>query len=125
MKNFLRKTIDKFGEYRLYFLRGYTQYFALLISLFSHGLIIYNLLIKNIFFLSFFERFSIFFISFITLLFPLSIFIGKFDYKRGSYNKEQETLYKNSPQWVRLFEEIKDLKNEISTLKQQKNNKKL
>jgi len=112
----MKKSINIFGKYRLYFLRGYSQYFALLISIYSHGLIIYNFSIGSISFLSWINRFIYFFMVFVTLLLLLSIIIGSFDYRKGSFNEEQKTFGKHSPLWSELFERLERIEKRIEEL---------
>ncbi len=105
-----RKILTKIGIFRTYFMRGYSVYFAFPIGLVSTSLIVYNFLIVKIpFLLKIFSHYWLFFLIYSITLIPLSILIGKIDYKKGIYRHEQDEIVKHSPQWSKLFKKLDDM----------------
>lgn len=102
----MRNILNGIGKYKLYFLRGYQGYFALLLSLFNSTIIIYKLLLEDFSILPSWIRYSYFAIIFISVLIIIGIIIGKFDMKRGTFNQEQETFAEHSPIWQRIFKQL-------------------
>ena len=47
----------------------------------------------------------------------LCVIYGKWDYVKGTWNKEMEIQYKNNPEWIRLLRKIDDLQEDIRDLK--------
>ena len=113
MKNFMRNILNGIGKYKLYFLRGYQGYFALLLSLFNSTIIIYKLLLEDFSILPSWIRYSYFAIIFISVLIIIGIVVGKFDMKRGTFNQEQETFAEHSPIWQRVFRDLEDIKQKL------------
>lgn len=103
-----------YGKISLYFRRGHNTYIGLPLSLINMGLIFYNFAFKNFAFIP--EKFKslplFIFIFFLTYL-PLCIIIGIIDYKKGSFKSEQETIANNSPNWQKLFKELKQIKEKL------------
>ena len=99
-----RRFLDILGEYRLYFSRGYSFYFAIFLSLFSTSVIAYEFVVKDSPFMSsIFTRQITFILAFLVVLVSSSTALGKFDYMRGTYKSETETVMKYNPIWQKVF----------------------
>jgi len=113
MRKFLRNILDGIGKNKLFFLRGYQGYFALLLSMVNTTIIIYKLLLEDFSILPSWIRYSYFAIFFMTLLIFVSILIGRFDMKKGTFNKEQEEFANHSPIWKRIFKDLDEIKEKL------------
>jgi hypothetical protein len=110
IKGLLRKWIDKGGRIRQYFLRGHSNWFALILSLINFTLIFYNLLFKNLFFVpDVLKSYSVFFIIFGVLYFPTAAIFGWLDFKKGTYKAEQALTMEISPIWNEVFQKLQNL----------------
>ena len=110
IKTELRKMIDQGSRFKQYFLRGHNSWFALIFSLLNFTLIFYNLLFKNLFFIpEILKSYSIFFLIFGSLYFPLAAIIGWLDFKKGTFKAEQELSLEISPIWQELFKKLSNL----------------
>ncbi|MFX0050463.1 MAG: hypothetical protein ACFE8U_04135 [Candidatus Hermodarchaeota archaeon] len=106
----LRKWIDKGGRVRQYFIRGHSNWFALVLSLINFTLIFYNLLFKNLFFVpDVLKSYSVFFIIFGVLYFPMAAILGWLDFKKGTYKAEQVLTMEVSPIWREVFQKLQNL----------------
>jgi hypothetical protein len=126
-KKMLRKLIDRIARLKQYFLRGHNAWFALAFSLLNFTLIFYNLLFKNLFFIpEILKSYTIFFIIFGTMYFPLAIILGWLDFKKGTYKAEQTLALEISPIWNQVFTKLTNLEktNEILIKELQKMQKK-
>jgi hypothetical protein len=109
-KKFLRKVIDEGARVRQYFLRGHGNWFALMFSLINFTLIFYNLLFVNLYFVpEYLKSFSVFFIIFGIIYFPVATIIGWLDFKKGTYKAEQQLARKISPIWKEVFTKLDHL----------------
>ncbi len=109
-KKFLRKAIDEGARLRQYFLRGHGNWFALIFSLINFTLIFYNLLFKNLFFIpEVLKSFSVFFIVFGIIYFPIAVIVGWLDFKKGTYKAEQQLTRDISPIWKEVFNKLDSL----------------
>ncbi len=109
-KKYLRKVIDDGARLRQYFLRGHGNWFALMFSLINFTLIFYNLLFVNLFFIpEFLKSFSIFFIIFGMIYFPIATIVGWLDFKKGTYRAEQQLTREISPIWNEVFSKLEQL----------------
>ena len=107
IKKVLRKGIDQVARLKQYFLRAHNNWFALVFSLINFTLIFYNLLFKNLYFIpEILKSYSIFFILFGSLYFPVAIVLGFFDYKKGTYKAEQSLSRELSPIWQEVFKKL-------------------
>lgn len=113
-------TIDRISRYKQYFLRGHAGWFALTFSLIQFTVIIYELVLRNLFFLKDtpFNHYLIFLAVFTILYFPIAIIIGFLDFRRGTYKGEQKMARELSPIWRDVFAEFKTLREENKHLKQ-------
>ena len=126
-KKMLRKLIDRLARLKQYFLRGHNAWFALAFSLLNFTLIFYNLLFKNLFFIpEILKSYSIFFIIFGSMYFPITIILGWLDFKKGTYKAEQRLALEISPIWNQVFTKLTNLEkaNEILLSELQKMQKK-
>lgn len=120
LRKLLRKIINHFGVYRLYFTRGYGLYFALILTIINTSILFYNfIVIKVPFLLNIFGQFWVFTTLFVMLLIPAGVIIGYLDYKRGPYRQEQLEIKKRSPVWKEVFEDFEQLKKELRELKEE------
>ena len=109
-KKFLRKAIDDGARVRQYFLRGHGNWFALIFSLINFTLIFYNLLFVNLFFIpEYLKSFSVFFIIFGIIYFPIAVVVGWLDFKKGTYKAEQQLTRDMSPIWKEVFSKLNHL----------------
>ena len=109
-KKYLRKVIDDGARLRQYFLRGHGNWFALMFSLINFTLIFYNLLFVNLFFIpAFLKSFSLFFIIFGVIYFPIATVVGWLDFKKGTYRAEQQLTREISPIWSEVFAKLEQL----------------
>ncbi|MHA1213791.1 MAG: hypothetical protein ACTSPG_00660, partial [Candidatus Hodarchaeales archaeon] len=109
----LRVLIDKGARLRQYFLRGHSNWFALVFSLINFTLIFYNLLFKNLFFIpEVLKSYMVFFVLFGASYFPLAALFGYLDYKKGTYRAEQLLSKELSPIWRELFEKLGKIETE-------------
>ena len=109
-KIFLRKFIDDGARIRQYFLRGHGNWFALIFSLVNFTLIFYNLLFVNLFFIpEYLKSFSVFFIIFGIIYFPIAVVVGWLDFKKGTYKAEQQLTRDISPIWKEVFTKLDHL----------------
>ena len=116
-KKQLRMIIDEGARLRQYFLRGHSNWFALVFSLINFTLIFYNLLFINLYFIpEVLKSFSIFFIIFISLYFPFATIIGYLDFKKGTYRAEQQLARDLSPIWRDLFSKLEHLEKQNQEL---------
>jgi len=119
-RKILRKSIDRFGVYRLYFMRGYGLYFAIVLTLVNTSLIVYNFLIIKIPpLLNLFAHFWVFALAFLLGLIPFATIIGFFDFKRGTYRKEQLRVMELNPIWDIVFKRFDKTDKELQELKEQ------
>lgn len=110
MKHQARKGIDTGARLKQYFLRGHNSWFALAFSLLNFTLIFYNLLFKNLFFIpEILKSYSIFFMVFGSIYFPLAAFLGWLDFKKGTYRAEQSLTLEISPIWKEVFKKLSNL----------------
>lgn len=104
MNKIARRFFDILGEYRLYFSRGYSFYFAIFLTLFNTSVIAYEFVVKDSPFMSsIFTRQVTFVSAFLVVLVSSSTALGKFDYMRGTYKSETETVMKYNPIWQKVF----------------------
>ncbi|MHA2156197.1 MAG: hypothetical protein ACXABU_12705 [Candidatus Hodarchaeales archaeon] len=109
-KQSLRKFIDDGARLRQYFLRGHGNWFALMFSLINFTLIFYNLLFVNLFFIpEYLKSFSVFFIIFGIIYFPIAVVVGWLDFKKGTYKAEQQLTRNISPIWKEVFSKLDHL----------------
>lgn len=106
IRKIARTTLDLIGQYKLYFLRGYQGYFALILSVVNTSAIMYYLIIDNLTAIPDWIRYSTFSAIFIILLLFGGIIVGRFDMRRGTFRREQEELGKRSPLWSRVFKQL-------------------
>ncbi len=107
IKKLLRNAIDEGARLRQYFLRGHGNWFALMFSLINFTLIFYNLLFKNLFFVpEFLKSFSVFFIIFGIIYFPVAVIVGWLDFRKGTYRAEQQLTREISPIWREVFSKL-------------------
>ncbi|MFX0172400.1 MAG: hypothetical protein ACFE9L_10800 [Candidatus Hodarchaeota archaeon] len=117
IKKILRKWVDKGGRLRQYFLRGHSNWFALILSLINFTLIFYNLLFKNLFFVpDVLKSYSVFFLIFGILYFPTAAAFGWLDFKKGTYKAEQALTMEVSPIWREVFQKLQNLEDTNSIL---------
>ena len=115
-KTMLRKLIDRLARLKQYFLRGHSAWFALAFSLLNFTLIFYNLFFKNLFFIpEILKSYSIFFMIFGSMYFPIAAILGWLDFKKGTYKAEQALALEISPIWKEVFMKLTNLEktNEI------------
>ncbi len=115
-KTILRKLIDRLARLKQYFLRGHSAWFALAFSLLNFTLIFYNLLFKNLVFIpEILKSYSIFFMIFGSMYFPIAAILGWLDFKKGTYKAEQALALEISPIWKEVFVKLTNLEktNEI------------
>lgn len=120
----LRKFLDVTGRHKQYFLRGHNSWFYFAFWLVNFTVIIYKLLLEDVV-LPEWLRFSYFFVLFILIYIPLAIFVGRFDFKRGTFRGEVNLIRKVNPIWVQQFEnqetiilEQKELRKELAKIKE-------
>ncbi len=107
---FLRKWIDKLSIIKQYFLRGHNAWFALVFSIMNFTLLIYNFLIKNLFFVpDFLKSYLVFFIIFGIFYFPIATIVGILDFKRGTFSAEQNLQKKVNPVTKEMFDRFAKL----------------
>ncbi|MFW9825384.1 MAG: hypothetical protein ACFFE4_20755 [Candidatus Thorarchaeota archaeon] len=117
MKKRIRLLIDRGAILRQYFLRGHSNWFALLISLVNFTLIFYNLLFKNLYFVpEILKSYSIFFIIFGVIYFPVASIFGYLDFRKGTYKAEQALTKELSPIWREVFQKLQNLENTNLTI---------
>ncbi|MHA2290700.1 MAG: hypothetical protein ACXACK_00905 [Candidatus Hodarchaeales archaeon] len=110
VKVILRKTVDRGARIKQYFLRGHNNWFALVFSLLNFTLIFYNLLFINLFFIpEILKSYSIFFLVFGSLYFPLAAVLGWLDFKKGTYRAEIALTREISPIWQEVFKKLDSL----------------
>jgi hypothetical protein len=70
-------------------------------------------------------RFSYFFILFVFIYVPISILVGKFDLKRGTFRGEVGVVLEVNPIWIKQFKnqekiisEQKELREELEEIKE-------
>lgn len=116
-KKTLRKVIDEGAKLRQYFLRGHGNWFALMFSLVNFTLIFYNLLFINLYFIpEFLKSFSVFFIIFGLIYFPVAALVGWLDFKKGTYRAEQQLTRDISPIWQEVFSKLELLEKQNQKL---------
>ena len=107
---------NKLSLWRIYFIRGHTQYLAIILSLFNFIVIQFQLLWQNIL-----ENFGIFInifdfaIIFSFFYFPLIILVGRWDYKNhlGSFQTEHQLHSEISPVWQKTFAYLKRIEEKL------------
>ena len=112
------KVIDKISRYKQYFLRGHAGWFALTFSLIQFTVIVYELVLRNLFFLQDtpLNRYSFFLIGFVIIYLPVATIVGFLDFRRGTYRAEQELSKELSPIWREVFKEFREMKEENKRL---------
>jgi hypothetical protein len=111
-KSNTRIVIDRGSRIKQYFLRGHNQWFALAFSLINFTLIFYKLLLENLVFIpDYLKSYALFVILFGLTYFPFATIIGYYDYKKGTFNAEQNLAKEISPIWKELFSRIEKLEN--------------
>ncbi|MFW9992238.1 MAG: hypothetical protein ACFFD4_09350 [Candidatus Odinarchaeota archaeon] len=114
------KVMDKISRYKQYFLRGHAGWFALTFSMIQFTVIVYQLLLRNLWFIEDtpLDHYSVFFVVFIVLYLPIAVIVGFLDFRRGTYKAEQELSKELSPIWKEVFKEFRDIKEENKELKE-------
>ncbi len=120
----LRTLLNTVGKFKMYFLRGHNSWFYFIFWLVNFTIIIYKLLLEDLF-MPEWMRFSYFFILFVFIYVPISILVGKFDLKRGTFRGEVGVVLEVNPIWVQQFKnqetiisEQKELREELEELKE-------
>ncbi|MHA2295351.1 MAG: hypothetical protein ACXAEU_21935 [Candidatus Hodarchaeales archaeon] len=108
------KIIDKISRYKQYFLRGHVGWFALTFSLIQFTVIVYELVLRNLWFIQEtpLNHYTIFLVIFVVIYLPTAVVVGFYDYRRGTYKAEQELSKELSPIWRDVFKEFRELKEE-------------
>ncbi len=120
----LRTLLNTVGKFKMYFLRGHNSWFYFIFWLVNFTIIIYKLLLEDLF-MPEWMRFSYFFILFVFIYVPISILVGKFDLKRGTFRGEVGVVLEVNPIWIKQFKnqekiisEQKELREELEELKE-------
>ncbi|MHA2272882.1 MAG: hypothetical protein ACXACI_13535 [Candidatus Hodarchaeales archaeon] len=109
-KQMLRQFIDKGARLKQYFLRGHSQWFALLFSLIMFTLIVNNLLIKNLHFVpDELKSYTVFVTIFAIIYFPVATILGYLDFRKGTFAAEQILHQQMSPIWRDVFARLEKL----------------
>ncbi len=117
VKRILRTIIDKFSRIRQYFLRGHAQWFALGFNLLNFTIISFYLLIQNLTIIPEI-RFTVYFLLFVAVYFPIATLVGYLDYKKGTFAEEQRLVQQASPIWQEVFKKLNAIERELEELKQ-------
>ncbi len=103
----LRILIDKIGRYKQYMVRGHSNWFALGLSIINFTIIVYKLLVEELYFIpAEIKSYWIFALIFIVGYFIVSTIVGYYDLKKGTYNAEQQVILQRSPIWRDLFTKL-------------------
>ncbi|MHA1910589.1 MAG: hypothetical protein ACTSYA_02735 [Candidatus Kariarchaeaceae archaeon] len=109
--------------FRTYFIRGHSQWFAYGISLINFVSIFYYLVIDKLSIIPDWFRFTYFILFFVCTYFPLTTFVGWYDYKKGTYRVEQNLVAEISPLWQKLYKQLDLLHEKIDLLENNQKNK--
>ncbi len=113
----LRKILDHVGRLRQYFIAGHSRWFALVLSLMNFTLIFFNLLWVDLYFIpEELKDFLVFFLIFMTGYIPLSIIVGYFDLRKGTFWAETQIALEVNPVFVKLFLELSAIRNDLKQL---------
>ena len=106
---------DWLGKLLLYFRRGYATYISFPLSLMNMSIIGYNFAFKEMSFIpESFKHLWVFILIFFFTFIPISVIIGYYDIKKGTYKSEAKTAADNNPNWIKLFKELKEIKEKIN-----------
>ena len=106
---------------KTYFIRGHSQWFAYIISLLNFVSIFYYLVINNLSFIPDWFRFTYFIIIFVCTYFPITAFVGWYDFKKGTYKVEQNLVAEISPLWKKLFSQLDLISQRLDQLEKSTN----
>lgn len=96
-----------------YFKRGHNSYFGFAISIFNFANISFVTLVSlNVFEPSIFSYILLLIIFFCTYI-PLTILIGRWDYKKGSFLVLQNLVRERSPLYLELFERLERIEKKL------------
>jgi hypothetical protein len=101
----------KFWRARTYFFRGHNAWFQFFLAMFNFLVIQYQLFIVdfNLQWL-FFNNFFVFAIIFLNIYVTVSIFVGRWDYKRGSFGTDATIQTLQNPPIKELIDDVKEIK---------------
>jgi hypothetical protein len=101
----------KFWRARTYFFRGHNAWFQFFLAMFNFLVIQYQLFIVG-FNLEWLvaNSFLVFSVSFMTVYMSISVLVGRWDYKRGSYKMDATIQTLANPPIKELIEDVKEIK---------------
>ncbi len=90
-----------------YLRRGYAVYIAFIIGAFNFVVIQYRLLIEYVPYLKIMFPRMIYFIIFVAIVgVPITIFVGWWDYRRGTWKEESKLMWKENPAYKELIDKL-------------------
>ncbi len=98
------------SSWRLYFIRGHSNWFAYIFSLLNFITISFYLLIESLTIVPDSFRLRHYVLAFVLFYTPLAMIVGYMDMKKGTYRVEQKMAKDLSPIWKELFEDMKVLR---------------
>ncbi len=112
-----RTGLDFLGRLRVYFFRGHNSWLYFPIWFVNILIVIYKLLLEDLEFLPDWISFWVFALLFPIIYFPLAVIIGRFDYYKGTYKGEAKVSMYANPIWIRQFNELQTLREELKDMK--------
>lgn len=102
--------IKRLYRAKAYFTRGHGVWFSFLFNISNFVLIFYNLLWIWLPIPTILKSLPLFIMIFFSLYLPIAIALGRYDYTNGTFKVESSLISENAPCWIKLFNEIDELK---------------
>jgi len=104
------KLWDKLLTYKVYAMRGYVSLVGWIITIGTFTMVLYeNLIINFPWIETIFTNVFVFVLLTIPIGLVLLAFLGRWDYKRGTFPKEGGESFRNNPEWKELRAEVKEI----------------
>ena len=103
------------GRMKVFFLRGHSSWFVLILQVVNFTLIFFNYLFITLGFIpEELKTYGLFFFVFLLFYIPICIIFGYLDMKRGSYSSEINVYKEYSPIWKDLFQKLDQIEKKLS-----------
>ena len=107
----LRKSVNRLGRYRQYFVSGHSRWFVFIMGLSNFSLIFYNFMWINLDFVpDILKNEVVFLCLFFVIYLPLVTVFGFYDLTRGTYSAEINVALDVNPIWKRHFKEMQKIR---------------
>jgi peptidoglycan hydrolase CwlO-like protein len=106
---------DRLFIYKVYAMRGYTSLVGWIITIGTFAMVLYGYLIESFpILLVIFPNVFVFMLISIPIGLLFLTFLGRWDWKKGTYPKEGAIAFGNNPEWVNHIEKTERQYNELN-----------